>query len=154
MKAYRITGSKYAGDISGIGAARYGGRWNKKGRPVLYTGESIEIALLESLVHVPHMIIPSWDLLTLEVPEHSMTVLTPSALPENWDHYPAAGILAAIGDRWLTEEQTLVLSDPTCIIPSARDDILNSTHPAYDKIRLIGHHPLQTDRRLFKFSKS
>src|SRR5690625_4948358 len=100
MKAYRITGSKYAGDLSGTGAARYGGRWNKKGRPVLYTGASIEIALLESLVHVPHMIIPSWDLLTLEVPEHSMTILTLSDLPANGGHYPAPVILAEIGERW------------------------------------------------------
>lgn len=154
MKAYRITGSKYAGDLSGIGAARYGGRWNKKGRPVLYTGESIEIALLESLVHVPHMIIPSWDLLTLEVPEHSMTVLTLSDLPANWNHYPAPGILAEIGDRWLTEDQTLVLSVPSCIIPSARNYILNCSHPEYDNVKIISHRPYQADRRLFKFSKS
>lgn len=154
MKAYRITGSKCAGDLSGTGAARYGGRWNKKGRPVLYTGESIEIALLESLVHVPHMIIPSWDLLTLEVPEHSMTILTLSDLPANWGHYPAPVILAEIGERWLTEDPTLILSVPSSIIPSARNYILNCAHPEYENVKIISHHPFQADRRLFKFNKS
>ena len=49
MLVYRITGKKYADDLTGTGAAMFGGRWNKKGTPVLYTGESKDIALLDSM---------------------------------------------------------------------------------------------------------
>jgi RES domain-containing protein len=66
---YRITKHRRARDINGTGAALYPGRWNKRGTPVLCTGESIEIALLENIVHLPPMVIPNLDLLTLEIPE-------------------------------------------------------------------------------------
>ena len=67
MLVYRITGKKYANDISGTGAAIFGGRWNKKGTPVLYTGGSKEIALLETIVHTPPMLVPDLDILTFDL---------------------------------------------------------------------------------------
>ena len=67
MIVYRITGNKYADDLSGTGAAMHGGRWNKKGSPVLYTGENKEIALLETIVHTPPMLIPNLDILILDI---------------------------------------------------------------------------------------
>ncbi len=49
---------RYAHDLSRIGAARNGGRWNKKGTYVLYTSESREVALLEITVHPPSPLSP------------------------------------------------------------------------------------------------
>ncbi|GAB3660828.1 hypothetical protein GCM10028791_34940 [Echinicola sediminis] len=82
MIVYRITASKHAGDISGAGAAMHGGRWNKKGTPVLYTGANKEIALLETIVHTPPMLIPNLDILTLEIPD-SIIELKIESLPKN-----------------------------------------------------------------------
>lgn len=47
MIAFRITPHAFSRDIKGIGAAFHPGRWNKYRSPVLYTGESKEIALLK-----------------------------------------------------------------------------------------------------------
>ena len=152
MKVYRITGRKYAGDISGTGGTRFGGRWNKKGRPVLYTGESIEIALLEALVHVPYMMIPSWDLLTIQIPENSVTKLTISDLPENWDHYPAPELLTEIAEKWIVENQTIALKVLSCIITSASNYILNCHHPDYRKVIVADRRPFDTDKRLLKLA--
>ena len=41
-----------ADDLSGGGAKKTGGRWNSKGRAVLYASASIALATLETLAHL------------------------------------------------------------------------------------------------------
>jgi RES domain-containing protein len=148
MKVYRITSKKYAGDISGTGAAIYNGRWNKKGIPVLYTGESVEIALLEMVVHTPPMLIPKLDLLVLEIPDDSIEVLIAENLPSNWKDYPAPSILAEIGENWINEGSKLALKVPSSISPTACNYILNTKHPKYDKVKVISREDFYFDPRL------
>ena len=139
MIVYRITGKKHAKDLSGTGAAIYGGRWNKKGTPVLYTGETKEIALLETIVHTPPMLVPDLDILTIEIPDDSITEIAIKNLPKNWIDYPAPSILAQIGEDWVKKADTLALKVPSCIIHSASNYILNFRHEKYPKIRVIDH---------------
>ncbi|RLD88716.1 MAG: RES domain-containing protein [Bacteroidetes bacterium] len=137
MLVYRITGRKYANDLSGIGPAKYGGRWNKKGSPVLYTGETKEIALLETIVHTPPMLIPKLSILTLEIPDFSITKIEIKDLPPNWYDYPAPTILSEISENWIIESKSIALSVPSCIIHSARDYILNCNHKDYKSIKVV-----------------
>src|SRR5699024_12459459 len=51
MQLYRLAKEEYIRDLSGTGARLYGGRWNKKGMPMLYTSEHRSMALLELFVH-------------------------------------------------------------------------------------------------------
>jgi RES domain-containing protein len=41
-----------AHDLGGRGAEKTGGRWNRPGRPVVYTATSIALARLETVVHL------------------------------------------------------------------------------------------------------
>lgn len=148
MIVYRITGKKHAKDLSGTGAAIYGGRWNKKGTPVLYTGETKEIALLETIVHTPPMLVPDLDILTIEIPDDSITEIAIKNLPKNWIDYPAPSILAQIGEDWVKKADTLALKVPSCIIHSASNYILNCRHEKYPKIRVIDHSDFHFDSRL------
>lgn len=148
MIVYRITGKKYASDISGTGAAMYGGRWNKKGTPVLYTGESKEIALLETIVHTPPMLVPYLDILTLEIPDNSITEITRSRLPKNWIKYPAPAILSEIAEQWVTKAISIALKVPSCVIHSSHIYILNCRHPEYNQIKLIERKDFHFDSRL------
>ena len=148
MLVYRITGKKFAKDISGTGAAIFGGRWNKKGIPVLYTGESKEIALLETIVHTPPMLVPDLAILTLEIPDHSITEIKIKDLPRNWLDYPAPSILAEIGNDWIRKGETIALKVPSCIIHSANNYILNCRHPDYINVKLIEHKDFHFDSRL------
>jgi len=148
MLVYRITGKKYANDISGTGAAIFGGRWNKKGTPVLYTGGSKEIALLETIVHTPPMLVPDLDILTFEIPDDSITEIKIENLPKNWIDYPAPSILAKIAEDWVIKGETIALKVPSCIIHSACNYILNCGHPDYNKVKLVEHKDFHFDSRL------
>lgn len=151
MIVYRITKSKRASDISGTGAALNPGRWNMKGTPVLYTGESKEIALLENIVHIPQMLIPELDILTIEVPDDSISKLEIEDLPSNWLQFPAPTILSEIGQKWVDEGKYLGLMVPSCIIHSAFNVILNCSHKDYhQQVRIIEQHTFYFDTRLRK----
>lgn len=150
MIVYRITKSKKASDISGTGASLYPGRWNKKGTPVLYTGESKEIALLENIVHIPPMMTPELDILTIEIPDNSITIFTTNDLPKNWHRFPAPSILSDIGQRWIEEGKTIALKVPSSIIHSANNIILNCNHKYYKSVKIINQKRFYFDSRLLK----
>jgi len=150
MLVYRITVKKLADDLTGKGAALFGGRWNKKGSPVLYTGENKEIALLETIVHTPSLLIPDLDILTLEIPDDSITVIEINQLPKNWKVYPAPTILSEIGERWINEGKTIALKVPSCIIHSSHNFILNCKHPDYSRVKLVERVHFEFDSRLKK----
>ena len=150
MLVYRITGKKYADDLTGTGAAMFGGRWNKKGTPVLYTGESKDIALLETIVHIPPLLIPDLDIITLEIPDDSVLVIPVEELPNNWKSYPAPIVLSEIGENWIMEGKTIAMKVPSCIIHTSHNIILNCRHPEFAKVKLIDKQNFEFDSRLNK----
>lgn len=150
MHVYRISAKKYSTDLTGLGAALYGGRWNKKGTPVLYTGASKEIALLEMIVHLPPMILPKVDMITLEIPDDSITIIKIKNLPKNWSYYPAPSILSEIREKWIREEKTIALKVPSSIISSAHNLILNCKHPDFSQVKLLDVSHFNIDTRLLK----
>ena len=150
MLVYRITSSKYSSDISGTGAALFPGRWNKIGTPVLYTGESKEIALLEVLVHVQAGIVPELDILTIEIPDNSIHELKIKDLPAKWAEYPAPAILRERGEKWVREGVSLALKVPSSIISSSFILILNCRHKDYGKIKIRDKRKFHLDLRLIK----
>lgn len=150
MIVYRITGRKHASDITGSGAAIYGGRWNKKGSPVLYTGISKEIALLEVVVHTPQSIIPKLDILTIEIPDDSIEKINLKKLPDNWGNYPAPTLLAEIAEEWIESNRSIALEVPSAIIHTSSNFILNCRHPEYNRVKIIEHSEFNFDSRLIK----
>ena len=150
MKVYRIAGEKDASDICGSDAAKFGGRWNKKGSPVLYTGESKEIALLELIVHTPIAVVPALDILTLTIPDESIFEIELKDLPDNWANDPVPSILAEIAEEWIASNKSIALKVPSCVIHSSRNYILNCRHPEYHQVKVIEQVGFHFDRRLIK----
>ncbi|MFC4870256.1 RES family NAD+ phosphorylase [Negadavirga shengliensis] len=147
-----MTKGKHVHDSSGIDAAQYPGRWNRKGTPVLllYTGKTIEIALLKNIVHLPPMIAPKLDLLTIEIPDDSIAVISPSELPANWSHYPAPTVLSEVGQKWIDDRKTVALQVPSSIIHSSTNVLLNCLHPGYGEVRVLRQEKFRFDSRLMK----
>ena len=153
MLVYRLTNRKYASDISGTGAAITGGRWNKKGRRVLYTSESIPLVLLEIVVNIPPMFQPNLMLLTLEIPESAVIDIPFETLPDNWFKYPAPGILAEIGEEYYTLKNALILKVPSSMVHSSFNYILNCQHHGFSEVKVLSQQPFIFDPRLYRNQK-
>lgn len=149
MKLYRLCSKKYADDISGTGAALYGGRWNPRGVPMLYTSESISLALLENLVHVNPIHFPELDLITFEVPDDEISNLNTANLPSNWKQYPAPTSLAEIGREWAISNESVALCVPSAIVPDSNNYLFNCQHPNYSDVKKICKEDFVFDRRLY-----
>src|SRR5680860_235937 len=113
MIVYRIANRKHASDLGGTGAALFPGRWNKIGSAVLYTGISMEIALLENIVHNPPLFYPELDILTLRIPDDSISEFGTNDLPKNWFRFPAPTILSEMGQDWIEAVSYTHLTLPT-----------------------------------------
>ena len=148
MRIFRLCNSAYADDLSGQGAAMYPGRWNRQGTAVLYCSERPETALLEILVNLPPMMTPQLTLLTLDIPDDSVRVLSSAELPANWFHFPAPTVLASIGQEWIQAAAQLALQVPSAIVHSANNAMLNTRHPLMAELRVISKEPFYLDRRL------
>lgn len=151
--AYRLVKEDHIHSaFDGEGARRYGGRWNSKGLPVVYTSESLALCSLEIFVHLP-----SYELLGgyvyIQVTFDSDLVLT-AQLQAGWNARPVSKISKAIGDQWIEERQSPILKVPSVIIPDGSNYLLNVNHPEFYTIKIGEPVPLDFDPRLKKFPYS
>ncbi|MBL7765606.1 MAG: RES family NAD+ phosphorylase [Chitinophagaceae bacterium] len=150
MIIYRLTQSTFQEDLSGSGAALYGGRWNNKGIPVLYTSSHISLAVLEILVNHNRNespLLPSFHLLELELPENLQSRTKKLVLKDDWIR--DIEYTRFIGDTFLKEGRDLILPVPSVVIPEEHNYLLNPNHKQFKKIKIIQSKPYQPDKRLF-----
>ena len=86
MDLFRLTLTRHAADLSGAGARLYGGRWNERDVPVLYTAENRALAVLEYLANLPLTVARlDMSIVTVEVPDTvPLETLAVSSLPPHW----------------------------------------------------------------------
>lgn len=135
MILYRLIKSDFAHDAwSGQGARLYGGRWNHKGSPAIYTSSSIALAALEILVHInQETLLNKFSLFSIEVNDRYAMKLSLDHLPNDWQQDPAPTSTMDIGTTWLTNNDSLALLIPSCIIPYEYNAIINPLHPQFQK---------------------
>lgn len=135
MQLYRLVHHKWATQaFDGEGARLYGGRWNSKGQPCIYTAGSEALAILEILVHLNNRaVLQQFRLFRLSIPDETLLTLSPKHLPANWQLQPATAETASIGDNWLKEQASLALALPSVLAPRESNVLLNPHHPAYNQ---------------------
>ncbi|MGN6801446.1 MAG: RES family NAD+ phosphorylase [Ginsengibacter sp.] len=148
MIVYRITNERFKDDISGKGAALYGGRWNFAGRPMLYTSQFISLCILESLVHLQRGQFPDAQyLLHIEIPEGlSSSEITFKRIKDRWK--TETEYTQFLGDDFLKNELSLMLKVPSVVVPQEHNFLLNPMHHDFKKIKIVSSELLELDKRL------
>ncbi len=147
MIAYRLATAQYADDISGEGAAIYGGRWNPVGMKALYTSQSISLCILEILARTNVKINPvDYQLITLEFPDNPLSEIKNSQLKAGWKNH--VEYTQWIGEEFLKDNKSLVMQVPSAIVERENNFILNSLHKDFTKVRILEIEALNLDQRL------
>ncbi len=139
-------------DLSGRAAERSGGRWNRAGKPVVYTSTSIALACLETVVHLNVGGLPlNRVLVRVDVPDvvwarrHSLPV---TGLPDAWNALPVRSASAHAGNLWLDGLASSLLMAPSVIVPEEFNVLLNPRHADALKLRALAVRPWTYDARL------
>ena len=151
MIVFRLSKSKYSKDLSGAGAEKTGGRWNSKGKALIYTSASRALCVTEIAVHTPLGIVPKdYELISLELPDASGILEIKTAdLPHNWKSFPHPNSTQAFGDSFITSGKHLVLKVPSAVVQGDFNYLINPRHPDSPKVKVISIEPFQFDERLF-----
>lgn len=151
MISWRLCRRPYA-RMDGEGARRYGGRWNRRGTPVVYLASSLSLACLEYFVHVASDLLPA-DLVSLRVtiPDDApREVIERSTLPRSWRHYPGPESLQDLGDDWASRGDSLVLTVPSVVLPEETNVLLNPRHPRMTDVLAARPRAFSFDPRMWK----
>ena len=136
--------------LSGEGARLHGGRWNHAGVPVVYTSQSLSLAVLEYLVNVSVADLPD-DLVSvqIEIPDElRVTSIAIKDLPNGWRTFPAIEDLKDIGTNWASKGSTPILIVPSVVIPTELNYLINPKHRLIDRLRIVSVDLFALDARL------
>jgi RES domain-containing protein len=150
MELFRITQEKYADDLSGNGARLYGGRWNSEGYFAIYTSSSRALALLEILAHTPAKMLDEkkYILITLSVPDSIRhDVILSDNLSSSWDAPDTRPLTRKLGDKFLRNKTSLLLSVPSVLISEEINFVLNPLHSDMKKLRITHRRRIYFDKR-------
>jgi RES domain-containing protein len=148
VTVFRIAKQRFIEDTTGEGARLYGGRWNRKGTPVVYAAANRALATVEFLVHLPLSLLPSdiW-IAELSFPDDiTVEEILPESLPDDWSTYPPPSILAALGDAWARRNESLVLRVPSAVVKGEFNYLINPRHTRSFEVRIVAAEPMRIDR--------
>jgi RES domain-containing protein len=121
-----------AEDLSGKGAENTGGRWNRKGTPLLYTSRSRALACLETVVHFDAQELPlNRYLVEIRVPVAAwdQRAIMTSPPPVGWDAEPPGLVSLDWGATWVAGNASLLAEVPSVIVPEESNVLVNPRHP-------------------------
>lgn len=154
LTVWRLITARFADSaFSGEGARLYGGRWNRKGIPLVYTAGSQSLAMLEMLVQ-DEPLRARYVMIPARIPKAvRIEQVDAKKLPADWRELAAREQLQAIGGDWAKKKATAVLAIPSAVIPAETNYLLNPLHPDFKKIEIGTPQPFVTDLRLIKTSQ-
>jgi len=149
VRVWRICSRRHRA-FDGKGARLHGGRWNLPGVAIVYTSQSLSLAVLEQLAHVDPMMTPrDWISIPAEIPDGvRIETIEVGDLPATWRDYPAPLGVQRLGTAWAESRRSPVLRVPSVVVPEERNLLLNPAHPDFRRIRIGRPKPFRLDARL------
>lgn len=151
LTVWRLVTARFSDTaFSGEGARLYGGRWNLRGVPVIYTSATQSLAMLEMLVQdeplrARYVMIPATLPKGMKVER-----IAPEQLPAGWRSPAARQQLQALGTDWARRRSSAVLAVPSAVIPSETNYLLNPLHPSFSRLEIGKPRDFVTDLRLIR----
>ena len=128
-----------ADDLSGKGAEKTGGRWNRKGTAMLYCSSSAALACLETWVHLSAAApLPlNRYLVKIAIPPSAWrerTVLKP-AEHVGWESQPPGLVSIRWGSEWANSAGSLIAEVPSVVVPEEPNILINPRHRDAKRLR-------------------
>lgn len=127
-----------AHELTGVGAQQSGGRWNRRGTPMVYASGSRALACLETLVHLAGAdTLPlNRYLVAITIPasEWHTRVTFDGAAQVGWDALPAGRVSLEWGTDWAKRLASVVAVVPSVVVPEEPNILIN---PLHDRARGI-----------------
>lgn len=152
MIVYRVANVKYKDKtLSGIGAEKVGGRWNKVGTRAVYCSENISLALLEYYVHSENIAYLPKDILVAKIqfPDEFL-IEELKKLPEKWNEYPYSYKATEVFTDLAKDRNRFALRVPSAIVGLESNIILNPLFKDFGKVEVVEFIELPIDERLKK----
>ena len=127
-----------AHDLSGKGAEKSGGRWNRVGTPMVYCSTSRALACLETLVHLAKHPLPlNRYLVKITVPAAAWAVAAEvdGASLVGWDAEPTGRASLEWGTNWAASGVTLLARVPSVVVPEEFNVLVNPKHADIARVR-------------------
>jgi len=105
---------------------------------MIYTGSSIALACLETVVHLAAGDLPlNRYLVSIEVPGDiwSAAIILKPHDHVGWDAIPAGMVSLDAGNQWAAAKTSALLFVPSVIVPEESNILINSAHPEAARIR-------------------
>jgi RES domain-containing protein len=147
---YRIVHHRYQDDpFSGKGGLYNKSRWASKGQLVGYASDHLATATLEKLAGVQRGDLMSEMVYArAEIDDAYTTTLPREQLPANWNALPAPDGTRQLGDAWLDEKASAILSIPSVVLPESTNYVINAAHPDISHLEVATVQPLLLDHRI------
>jgi RES domain-containing protein len=141
-----------ADDLTGKGAEKTGGRWNRKGTPLIYASASIALACLETLVHLAGGTPLPLNRYLVRIPLsptawRKRIVFDPSA-HVGWDAEPPGLVSIDWGTEWARSGASLVAAVPSVIVPEESNILINPAYPGAARLSVRKLRQWRHDMRL------
>jgi RES domain-containing protein len=149
MIVFRLVAEKYhTAAFDGQGAAKFPGRWNRRGTQVVYTCENIALAMLERLAYSLESIPSATVYFSATVPDSFIAELPDSELPEDWARLPHPESTQFIGSEWVESKASLALRVRSVMAPGSYNILINPNHSHFKHVLISTPQPLPTEPRL------
>jgi RES domain-containing protein len=128
-----------ADDLTGKGAEKTGGRWNRKGTPLLYCASSISLACLETLVHLagadPLPLNCYLVRISVSPTAWRKRMVFDAAVNVGWDAKPPGLVSIDWGTRWAKSASSLLAEVPSVVVPEEVNIVINPGHGEATRLR-------------------
>jgi RES domain-containing protein len=136
MIVWRLTRRPCA-DLSGQGGELADGGRHTRGRRIVYCAATAALAVLEGRVHLdlPLDLLPDdYVLMRIDAPDElALRTIGLADLPAGWRS--REDLCRRIGDAWLAEAATALLSVPSAIVEVERNILINPRPPIRANLR-------------------